>query len=766
MKTQVVFCGLCILASVLRVSSVHEHGNKGKSRLLSRLLDIIRSYDHDKRSEQAEWAQTVTQDSENFQLPEGFTWEEWTLMERDNQGHGKDIDQWDGDQDSAVGGLVDSFVVYDENGVGHRPEGYAPWNHAGAKGDNHDMYRPGFPVKRNYLIGALLWENPIPYKFDKDLDEKTISVIRAAFHELKTLTCVRFKEAGAKDTDFLLFTGESSGCWSYVGKLTGRQIINLEPPHCSSVSTALHEIMHALGMAHEQQRSDRDLFIKLLPENIDQDYMHNFDKESTDDEQPYDVESVLQYALEAFSKNGLPTLKLMDSNLEFLIKSAKTLTFYDVAEITKGQRCTENCPHVPCENGGFQSFQCSCMCPSGLTGPSCERLVTSPGCGEIIVLEPGKKRYITSPSYPNPYTLDLECVWLIKTKNLRSAVRLYIQDMDISRSDEEDRCYHWLEIRYNLIGQTGPRICGKVNYTEYRTSLTDSVGEAMLKFNSKFSKDKAPSTGFIVLVEATNENFCSPNPCKNSGRCRSVGRTFHCDCPDGWTGAQCDIKRRPCESAPCLNNGDCIDVSDSAFVCQCQPEFRGTHCENAAPSCPPDFCQNNGTCISDEADSYWCFCTADFSGETCDSSIESSNLLDDNNCTFSDDSRCIFFLYEGTRKEDLEHLMDKFSTPDAYGDLFLVQNQLELEDNQEYCLFMDVYSDFEANTLYAYLSTFKGGDFVAIRGTTGGTVLRIRKSFIGDKTASVIISGNVARPTKHMLAVDNVALRLGPCDLY
>ena len=38
------------------------------------------------------------------------------------------------------------------------------------------------------------------------------------------------------------------------------------------------------------------------------------------------------------------------------------------------------------------------------------------GCGETIVLEPGKKRYITSPSYPDPYKLDMECVWLIKTK--------------------------------------------------------------------------------------------------------------------------------------------------------------------------------------------------------------------------------------------------------------------------------------------------------------------------------------------------------------
>ena len=47
--------------------------------------------------------------------------------------------------------------------------------------------------------------------------------------------------------------------------------------------------------------------------------------------------------------------------------------------------------------------------------------------------------------------------YLSLPQNPHSAVRLYIEDMDISRSDEEDRCYHWLEIRYNLIGQTGPR---------------------------------------------------------------------------------------------------------------------------------------------------------------------------------------------------------------------------------------------------------------------------------------------------------------------
>ena len=56
-------------------------------------------------------------------------------------------------------------------------------------------YAPGLSFKINIQCSYLT-------------DEKTISVINAAFHELKTLTCVRFKEAGAEDTDFLLFTGE------------------------------------------------------------------------------------------------------------------------------------------------------------------------------------------------------------------------------------------------------------------------------------------------------------------------------------------------------------------------------------------------------------------------------------------------------------------------------------------------------------------------------------------------------------------------------
>lgn len=88
-------------------------------------------------------------------------------------------------------------------------------------------------------------------------------------------------------TDKLLIFGERS----YI--IITSAFYNLQ------VSTALHEIMHALGMWHEQQRVDRDNYIKILKENIEnpENNMVNYEKHNTANELPYDVESVLQYDL-------------------------------------------------------------------------------------------------------------------------------------------------------------------------------------------------------------------------------------------------------------------------------------------------------------------------------------------------------------------------------------------------------------------------------------------------------------------------------------
>ena len=67
-----------------------------------------------------------------------------------------------------------------------------------------------------------------------------------------------------------------------------------------------HEIGHAIGMQHEQSRSDRDEWLKILYENvIGGNNNNNFDKEKTHDKHPYDLESVMQYGLYVSKDNFL-----------------------------------------------------------------------------------------------------------------------------------------------------------------------------------------------------------------------------------------------------------------------------------------------------------------------------------------------------------------------------------------------------------------------------------------------------------------------------
>ena len=48
--------------------------------------------------------------------------------------------------------------------------------------------------------------------------------------------------------------------------LGGSQVMNV-PPVCT-VGVVLHELLHALGMAHEQARSDRDDYVTVVWQNI------------------------------------------------------------------------------------------------------------------------------------------------------------------------------------------------------------------------------------------------------------------------------------------------------------------------------------------------------------------------------------------------------------------------------------------------------------------------------------------------------------------
>ncbi|XP_037029201.1 zinc metalloproteinase nas-13-like [Bradysia coprophila] len=122
-------------------------------------------------------------------------------------------------------------------------------------------------------------------------------------------TCMRFKTR-TTETDYVrVFQG--SGCYSYVGRIGGRQDLSLGNG-CVFMGTIVHEVIHAIGFYHEQSRSDRDNYVIINWENIAEGQQHNFDKfEDTmvsPFNVPYDYSSVMHYSRTAFSKNGLDTI--------------------------------------------------------------------------------------------------------------------------------------------------------------------------------------------------------------------------------------------------------------------------------------------------------------------------------------------------------------------------------------------------------------------------------------------------------------------------
>lgn len=165
---------------------------------------------------------------------------------------------------------------------------------------------------RASVISSRLWtNNTVYYHISPNVHNRQI--IMNAIAEIEAATSVRFVSRASGN--YVKFIPHASSCYSMVGMVGGAQDLALA--NWATTNVVVHEIMHSLGVLHEQSRLDRDNHIIVRWQNIQPGTEHNFRKASGSDAHdvgPFDWNSIMLYPSKAFSTNGQPTLVKKDGS--------------------------------------------------------------------------------------------------------------------------------------------------------------------------------------------------------------------------------------------------------------------------------------------------------------------------------------------------------------------------------------------------------------------------------------------------------------------
>jgi len=299
-----------------------------------------------------------------------------------------------------------------------------------------------------------------------------------------------------------------------------------------------------------------------------------------------------------------------------------------------------NCSHVgePCYPGACGTGRCvdtdeglECYCGLGKTGESCER--------DVHITEPS---FINTSymAYPTPKTLNkIKIALKFNPADYSNGLLLYCAENEDGTGNFISLSIRDRHVEFKFDTGTGINSLQSINEVvpgQWATlnagvggreaqltvpgelPVSTSIKGGMLKLKTLlyiggYDKQKIrPAVGVGVrqgfhgcvsevhvsglnldlirsVVDSANIEQCSREygdpcqlrPCQNNGVCQasSDARSYHCSCPTGYSGQNCETEQDMCMALqPCHNGGSCVGTP-SSYKCNCPFGYAGPTCQ-------------------------------------------------------------------------------------------------------------------------------------------------------------------------------------------
>lgn len=148
-----------------------------------------------------------------------------------------------------------------------------PFRRTAAVGSYCDLYAKDLQsFDRNAVkLERYKWPNgTVPFTFHPDFSVPEQLIVVQAMTVFATQTCVRFIPKTDEHVEHIQFV-KGDGCGSSIGYRHGQRTpLNVTySDYCLTIRGVIqHEMLHVLGLLHEQSRPDRDNYITIIWDNI------------------------------------------------------------------------------------------------------------------------------------------------------------------------------------------------------------------------------------------------------------------------------------------------------------------------------------------------------------------------------------------------------------------------------------------------------------------------------------------------------------------